>query len=385
MTAVIDPAALVDLAKADNPVAADGFAWESAEDRDTPTSARVWRDGRMLAVHPTRGDLRQLLHADPETKAWWCLAPKESIALTRTAKLLGLDDLAIEDLLSPGETPKLDRVGHSLVLISAMLELDDKTGDAVPHKVSVLLDHQVLVLIADPAVHDQLVAALDKAAQAIVTEGIPAAFHHVLDVVVDSYTVTLQKVESAVDALSESLFDDHPLEKKEQLQAFRLRRSIAKLRRVVTPMRDITASLARAAAQNSAGSPLDDRIDHTDRRKHVGEDVATRLLEESTARRFGDVADHAVNALHATDGLREVLSSAFETNLALADVHLNIVMKKLSAWAGIIAVPTLVTGFMGMNVPYPGFGTWSAFVWSSIIMVVMVLALWGAFKKADWL
>ena len=55
-----------------------------------------------------------------------------------------------------------------------------------------------------------------------------------------------------------------------------------------------------------------------------------------------------------TTGLREMLNSAFETNLALSDVHLNMIMKKLSAWAAIIAVPTLITGFMGMNVPYPG-------------------------------
>ncbi len=75
----------------------------------------------------------------------------------------------------------------------------------------------------------------------------------------------------------------------------------------------------------------------------------------------------------------------YETNLALADVHLNTVMKKLSGWAAIIAVPTLITGFMGMNVPYPGYGTTTGFVVAAAVIVVAVISLYVMLRRKDWL
>ena len=363
---------------------ADGSAGPPDPDA-VVTSARVWRDGRMVARHPTRADLADLLH-DPATRAWWCLAAAEGEGLTRTARRLGLDGLAVEDLLNPGEAPKLDRIGHSLVMISAMVGYD--TGeDALTHsKVSVLLDHQVMVLIADPAVHDLLTDRLERGEDIVLSGGVPGAFHLICDTVVDTYTDTVELLQTRVDALSEALFDDRPLRREQQLQAFRMRRALSQLGRVLTPMRDITAGLATAAAVPDPDHPDGTGVALLDDGGRTGKgDLATRLLDEGTARRFADVADHAAHALQATGGLREVLSSAFETNLALADVHLNVVMKKLSSWAAIIAVPTLVTGFMGMNVPYPGYETWWGFLVSAVVMVGLVVGLYVGFKRSDWL
>nr|WP_240188614.1 CorA family divalent cation transporter [Nakamurella flavida] len=341
----------------------------------------------MVARHPTRADLEQALH-DPSTSAWWCLPPGEGEGLTRTSRRLGLDALAVEDLLDPGESPKLDRIGHSLVVIAATAGYDTDQDDLVRGKVSVLLDHQVLVLIADSPARERLTARLDAAEDEVLAGGIAAALHLVCDEVVDSYTATVETLQTRVDALSESLFDDRPLRRQQQLQAFRMRRALSQLRRVVAPVRDITAALAGAAAvpdPPAAGRDADATGREATGSRGDSQDLAGRLLDASTARRFADVADHAAHALQATDGLREVLSSAFETNLALADVHLNVVMKKLSSWAAIIAVPTLVTGFMGMNVPYPGNGTWWGFVVSAVVMVALVLGLYVGFKRSDWL
>ena len=150
----------------------------------------------------------------------------------------------------------------------------------------------------------------------------------------------VEQMVEANDALTASLFADKPLDRKDQLRAFQLRQAISHLRKIAYPMVDVTADLASAA-----------------RRPEV--DEATDPVAASSAprmpARFADVADHARHAADGITTLREMLNSAFETNLALSDVHLNMIMKKLSAWAAIIAVPTLVTGFFGMNVPYPGF------------------------------
>jgi magnesium transporter len=80
-----------------------------------------------------------------------------------------------------------------------------------------------------------------------------------------------------------------------------------------------------------------------------------------------------------------MISTIFETNLSLADARLNTIMKKLTAWAAIIAVPTAVTGFYGQNVPFPGFANRLGFLVSTAIIVVAVVALYITFKRKEWL
>jgi magnesium transporter len=60
-------------------------------------------------------------------------------------------------------------------------------------------------------------------------------------------------------------------------------------------------------------------------------------------------------------------------------------MKKLTAWAAIIAVPTAVTGYFGQNVPYPGFGQWWGFLLSVGVMVVAAGILYLVFKRKSWI
>ena len=70
---------------------------------------------------------------------------------------------------------------------------------------------------------------------------------------------------------------------------------------------------------------------------------------------FQDLYDHVLRVVESTDALRDLVATIVETNLSLRDYRQNQIMKKVTSWAAIIAVPTLVTGFYGMNVPYPGF------------------------------
>jgi magnesium transporter len=75
----------------------------------------------------------------------------------------------------------------------------------------------------------------------------------------------------------------------------------------------------------------------------------------------------------------------FETSLSLQDARLNMVMKKLTGWAAIIAVPTAITGFYGQNVEYPGINTVGGFAVSTTIIVVLVTGLYWMFRRRDWL
>ena len=100
---------------------------------------------------------------------------------------------------------------------------------------------------------------------------------------------------------------------------------------------------------------------------------------------YQDIYDHAVRIVESTDRLRDLVSTIVETNLSLRDYRNNQIMKQVTSWAAIIAVPTLITGWYGMNVPYPG----SQKVWGAILAAVLILLLSGGlyllFKRKDWI
>jgi magnesium transporter len=130
------------------------------------------------------------------------------------------------------------------------------------------------------------------------------------------------------------------------------------LRRVVIPMREVVNAVMR-------------RDLHI-----VGEDLVPY---------YQDIYDHVLRAAEWTDGLRDMVTSILETNVTIQGNRLNIITKKVTGWAAIIAIPTLITGYFGMNVPYPGFNTKPGFDVSIATMVVAGLVLYFVFKKKDWL
>jgi len=100
---------------------------------------------------------------------------------------------------------------------------------------------------------------------------------------------------------------------------------------------------------------------------------------------YQDVYDHVLRAADWTDSLRDLVTTILETNLTIQGNRMNIITKKVTSWAAIIAVPTFITGFYGMNVPYPGFSEKVGFMLSVAFMLVAGFTLYWVFKRRDWL
>ena len=79
------------------------------------------------------------------------------------------------------------------------------------------------------------------------------------------------------------------------------------------------------------------------------------------------------------------MTSILETNVTIQGNRLNVLTKKVTGWAAIKAVPTLITGYFGMNVPYPGFGQEAGFAASIATTALTRLVLYLIFKRKDWL
>jgi Mg2+ and Co2+ transporter CorA len=124
-----------------------------------------------------------------------------------------------------------------------------------------------------------------------------------------------------------------------------------------------------------------------------------RFLPADHAPLVADLADRFEMVSTMADGQRESLHGVIEFFQTRVSTHLTIAsddlaqisvqqnddMRKISAWVAIIAVPTAVTGFMGQNVPYPGFGSAAGFYASTTIMLVMAIALYAFFRRKRWL
>ncbi|MEP6625543.1 MAG: CorA family divalent cation transporter, partial [Acidimicrobiia bacterium] len=154
------------------------------------------------------------------------------------------------------------------------------------------------------------------------------------------------------------LFADVPLDPNHQRQWFEMRRALVKFHRLVVPMREAVSGLMR--------------------REHD-------TVGEALYPYFQDVYDHVLRVAESTDALRDLVATIVETNLSLRDFRQNQIMKKVTSWAAVIAVPTLITGFYGMNVPYPGFARHSGYYTSIGLMVALVTLLWVQFKRHDWI
>jgi len=180
-----------------------------------------------------------------------------------------------------------------------------------------------------------------------------------LDVIVDGHFDTVQSLDNEIEELEDLLFDDRPRSPEVQRRSFQLRKSLVMLRRVVLPTREVVNALMR---RESA------------------------YVDDTLMPYFQDVYDHVLRATDWTDSLRDLVSTILETNLTIQGNRMNEIMKKVTSWAAIVAVPALVTGYYGMNVRiFPGAGTVLGGAVALVLMAVLVAVLYVTFRLRDWL
>jgi magnesium transporter len=143
-----------------------------------------------------------------------------------------------------------------------------------------------------------------------------------------------------------------------QRRSFELRKSLVLLRRVVIPMREVVNTVMRRDL---------------------------RIVKDDLMPYYQDVYDHVLRATEWTESLRDLVTTILETNLTIHGNRMNIITKKVTGWAAIIAVPTFITGFYGMNVPYPGFSKPIGFAISVAVMLLSAAILYVVFRRKDWI
>jgi magnesium transporter len=330
--------------------------------RRTPTDdrarTRLYRAGRLERENFPVDEVSDYLR-DPDAVVWVDILQPAPDDLSVVADELGLHHLAVADAMDTRERPKVDRYSSHDFLNVYAVSLDTGTATMRLSELSAFITDRALVTVRKTGSFDidDVVARWDESPD-LAVHGVGFLLYGLLDYVVDTHFEAVQDLDDGIEELEDLLFGDAPADTEVQRRSFALRKSLVTLRRVVLPMREVVNTLMR-------------------RDLHV----ATSDMYPY----YQDVYDHVLRATEWTESLRDLVTTILETQLTLQGNRLNVITKKVTSWAAIIAVPTAITGWYGQNLPYPGFASTSGLITSAALIVTISGGLYWLFKKKDWL
>ena len=297
------------------------------------------------------------LQRDSRGFVWVGLYEPDEDVLRLLQSEFGLHDLAIEDTLKAHQRPKVESYGNSLFAVVNTAQLvDERIRYGETHA---FLGQRFLLTVRHGASLSYTpVRERMEREPAMLTLGPAYALYGILDFVVDNYLPIMDGFRDTLEALEQDIFAES-YKRRTVVRLYELKRELNKMRLVVAPLQDVLAHLKRNPG------PL------------VPHEIAVYLR---------DVLDHAVRINDAIDTLREMLGTALSVNLSLVTLAQGETVKRLGAWAALLAVPTLITGWYGMNfahMPELG-GRWSYPILVGLVAVSCLL-LYRLFKRARWL
>lgn len=322
------------------------------------THNRAYRDGKLIAENFPTDAISDYLE-QPNTIVWADFCGPDAAELENLADELSMHELAVEDALSPHQRPKVDFYEEHLFLSCHAIKVAGERNKLEEIEVNAFLSDRWLITVRKDEQFSLLpvLRRWDRSAD-LVHHGVGFLLYGLLDVIVDGYFDAVAAFDDYYDTVSEGLFEDTPLDPARQRDWFRMRQALVRFHRLVVPMREAVSSLQR--------------------RDHGAVPAALYPY-------YQDVYDHVLRVTESTDALRDLVATIVETNLSLRDFRQNQIMKKVTSWAAILAVPTLITGFYGMNVPYPGFEQPAGYAASIALILVASGALYLLFRRRDWL
>lgn len=289
---------------------------------------------------------------------WIGLHDPDVAELEQVGAAFGLHELAIEDAReSKHQRPKIEEYDGSFFVVMKTVRYDDEREEVEFGEINLFLGSGYLIAVRH-GIGSPLVTARRRfeARSDLVAVGPVAAAWAIVDKVVDDYEPVAAGLEKDITEVEDQVFaQTHDPTQR----IYSLKREVIEFHRAVQPLIGPLLSL-----QAGTIVELDDRI----------------------ASFFRDVADHAVRIDDQLNDQRDLLEGVLQANLALITLRQNEVVRKISAWAAIIAVPTFIASVYGMNFDdMPELGWGLGYPGVLAVMVIVVLMMHRYFKRIEWL
>src|SRR5690606_28101720 len=251
---------------------------------------------------------------------WIGLYEPDDTVLEKLQEEFGLHDLAIEDAHKAHQRPKIEAYGNSLFVVAGTAQVvEQKIAFGETH---VFFGPRYLVTVRHGASLSYAPArARVEREPELLALGPSFALYAVLDAIVDNYLPIVAEFKNTLLALEQDIVSES-FERATVIRLYDLKRELTYMQVNVAPMQDVLSQLVRSS------SPL------------VPEEVRLYLR---------DVLDHSVRINQTVDLLRDMLGTALAVNQALVTQTQGEVVKRLAGWAALLAAPTLITSWYGMN------------------------------------
>ncbi|SFE17351.1 magnesium/cobalt transporter CorA [Blastococcus tunisiensis] len=295
---------------------------------------------------------------------WLGLFEPTEDELDEIAARYGLHPLAVEDAVYAHQRPKIDHYDDGVFMVlktATYVEHEQLTATSEvvdTGEVMIFLGRNYVITVrhGDHGALTGLRRSLEQQRD-LLCLGPAAVLYALADHVVDDFVDVAAQVEEDVDELEASVFSDRRTDDIGRL--YQLKRELMSLRRAVSPL--------EVPLQKLANRQVD-------------------VVPDEMRSYFRDVEDHAIRVRDQVSALDELLTSILQASLARTSQADNEDMRKISAYAGIIAVPTAIAGIYGMNFEYmPELDEpWG---YPAVLLVILgaIVLLYRGFKRNGWL
>ena len=289
---------------------------------------------------------------------WIGLSEARPAELERLAEDYSLDPLAVEDTLSGKQRPKLDEYSGQTFLLLKTVAYDPRSERVVLGDVSLYVSPTYVIAVRHgEALPLKSVRAQLEANPKKLADGSTSVVHEVVDRLVDQYMDVSAHLLEDVEQLEDSVFDDEVPSPASRL--YFVKREVIEFRRAVLPL---VAPLTKLA------------------------EGKVRYIDPKYSARFADVRDHLLKVMDEIEFMNDLIDAALHANAALIQVNQNEDMRKISAWVGIGAVPTMVAGIYGMNFEHmPELGWKFGYPLVLVGLTIVCGQLFRTFRRNRWL
>lgn len=291
------------------------------------------------------------------TFVWLGLREADKELLNKIQEEFGLHELAIEDACSAHQRPKIEEYGDSVFIVLHTARLGDSEVEF--GETHLFLGPRFLVTVRHGNSHKlSKVRERCQAMPAQLAKGPGFALYSIMDFIVDNYMQAIDGLQARFEVLESAIFQNRP-SRQTMEGLYDLKRELLLLEGAINPVIDICNELMRF---------------------HPG------LIPKDVRVYFRDIADHIKRIDQAILGMREMLLAAMQVHLTFETVRQNDVVKKLAGWGAILAIPTMVFSWYGMNFRHMPELEWSYSYPIVIGGVALASALlYWRLKRAHWL
>ena len=295
--------------------------------------------------------------AEPDTFVWVGLHEPDEELLLKLQHEFGLHDLAIEDAHTAHQRTKIETYGDSLFVVVQTAQLVE--GQLALGETHIFLGPRYLVSVRHGASLSYAPArrACEHTPE-LMAHGPSYALYSILDFIVDNLLPIVREFREELQQLEKDIFAE-TFKRSTVRRLYDMQRDLMTLRLAVAPMQDVISQLTRLHAN---------------------------LIPKELRAYFRDVYDHVFRVNESISAMREMLAAAINVNLSLVTYGQNEVMKKLAGWAAMLAAPTLLTSWYGMNFTHmPELAQPWAYPVIIVVMLIVVGGIYTLLKRSKWL